>query len=166
MNCLIRPECEDDYGAIYDVTKCAFATMPFSDGDEQDLINQLRDAGALVLSLVSEQDGKVVGQISFSSAFAADGSPGWYALGPVSVEPALKHRGIGSQLILAGIAWLREHDAAGCVLVGNPAFYSRYDFKPYPALAPEGEPSEYYQILPLRVEEPSVVVGFHPLFHA
>ena len=166
MECLIRPERAGDYAAIYNVTKCAFAPMPFAAGDEQDLINQLRDAGALVLSLVAEQNGKVVGQISFSPAFAADGSPGWYALGPVSVEPALKHQGIGTELILAGIAWLREQEAAGCVLVGNPAYYSRFGFEPYPALAPEGEPAEYYQILPLRVEEPGVVVGFHPLFHA
>ncbi len=140
--------------------------MPFAAGDEQDLIDQLRDAGALVLSLVAEQDRKVIGQISFSPAFAADGSPGWYALGPVSVEPAVKYQGIGTELILAGITWLREQKAAGCALVGNPAYYSRFGFKPYPALAPKGEPAEYYQILLLRGEEPGVVVGFHPLFHA
>lgn len=166
MKCLIRPERADDYAAIYDVTKRAFAPMPFAAGDEQDLIDKLREAGALELSLVAEHDGKVVGQISFTPAFAADGAPGWYALGPVSVETALKHKGIGSELILAGIAWLREQEAAGCVLVGNPAYYVRFGFKPYPALAPEGEPAEYYLILPLKIEHPSAVVGFHPLFYA
>lgn len=166
MNILIRPERDEDQTAIYDITKRAFAPMPYAAGNEQDLIDQLRKAGALVLSLVAELDGKVVGQISFSAAFAADGSDGWYALGPVSVEPALKHQGIGSQLIHAGIFWLKEQDAAGCVLVGNPAYYSRFGFKAFPELAPKGEPAEFFQILPLRVQEPSVVVGFHPLFHA
>lgn len=166
MNILIRPERAEDHAAIYDITKRAFAPMPYAAGDEQDLIDQLRKAGALVLSLVAEHDGKVVGQISFSPAVAADGSSDWYALGPVSVEPALKHQGIGSQLILAGIAWLQEQDAAGCALVGNPAYYSRFGFKAFSELAPKGEPAEYFQILPLRVKEPSVVVGFHPLFHA
>lgn len=166
MTILIRPECPQDYAAIHDVTQRAFAPMPFADGDEQELIGKLRDAGALSLSLVAELDGNVVGQVTFTTAFAADGSPGWYALGPVAVEPALKHQGIGSQLIEAGIAWLREQDAAGCVLVGNPAYYCRFGFLPFPALAPTGEPAEYYQILPLRVEQPDGVIGFHPLFHS
>lgn len=166
MEALIRPEKTGDHAAIYDITKRAFAPMPYAAGDEQDLINKLRDAGALALSLVAEKDGVVVGQVTFSPAFAADGSAGWYALGPVAVEPELKHQGIGGQMIRAGIAWLRGQDAAGCALVGNPAYYGRFGFMPFPELAPEGEPAEYFQILPLRVEKPDVVIGFHPLFHA
>ena len=166
MDCLIRPECADDYAAIYYVTKRAFAPMPFSDGDEQELIGRFRDAGVLALSLVADMDGSVIGQITLTPAFAADGSPGWFALGPIAVAPEYQNMKIGGKLMEAGIAWLREQDSAGCVLVGNPAYYNRFGFERYPALAPEGEPAEYYQILPLRVKEPSVVVGFHPLFHA
>jgi putative acetyltransferase len=166
MDVIIRHERSEDHSAIYDVTKRAFAPMPFADGDEQELIDKLRDAGALSLSLVAEKDGVVVGQISFSPAFAADDSSGWYALGPVSVEPELKHNGIGSQMIHAGIAALRDRQAAGCVLVGNPTYYSRFGFRAFPELCPQGEPAEYFQILPLGAEEPDVVVGFHPLFHS
>jgi putative acetyltransferase len=165
MECLIRPEQADDYPAIYNVTKRAFATMPFADGDEQDLIGRFRSSGVLALSLVAELDGKVVGQITLTPALAADGSPGWFALGPIAVAPENQNYGIGSKLIEAGIAWMRGQNAGGCVLVGNPAYYSRFGFGAYPALAPPGEPTEYYQILPLRVQEPSIVVGFHPLFH-
>jgi putative acetyltransferase len=164
MDVMIRPERIQDHAAIYDLTKGAFAPMPFAGGDEQDLINQLRDAGALVISLVAELDGKIVGHVAFSPAFAADGSEGWYTLGPVSAEPELKHQGIGTTLINAGLAMLRERGAAGCVLVGNPAYYTRFGFRLFPALAPGGEHAKYYQILPMRVTEPSVVVGFHPLF--
>ena len=164
MEILIRPERLEDYDAIYDVTKRAFAPMPYADGDEQELIGRFRDAGVLALSLVAEKDGKVVGQITFTPAFAADGSTGWFALGPVSAEPGLKHQGIGSQLIQAGIAWLKEQNAAGCILIGNPAYYSRFGFLPFPDLTPPGMPSEYYQILPLGTAEPDTVVGFHPLF--
>jgi putative acetyltransferase len=164
MEVLIRPERTDDRAAIYDVTQRAFAPMPYADGDEQELIGRFRDAGALALSLVAEKDGVVVGQITFTPAFAADSSHGWYALGPVSVEPELKHQGIGSQLIRAGVAWLREQEAAGCILIGNPAYYSRFGFLPFPQLAPEGMPAQYYQILPLSVAVPDTVVGFHPLF--
>jgi putative acetyltransferase len=164
MDVIIRPERVEDHRAIYDITTRAFAPMPYADGDEQELIGKLREAGALALSLVAEKDGVLVGQVTFSPAFAADGSPGWYALGPVSVEPELKHQGIGSQLIRAGIARLSSKQAAGCVLVGNPAYYSRLGFRPFPALAPEGQPAQYFQILPLREAEPEAVVGFHPIF--
>jgi putative acetyltransferase len=164
MQILIRPERAEDHAAICDVTKRAFAPMPYADGDEQELIDKLREAGALALSLVAEKDGVLVGQVTFSPAFAADGSSGWYALGPVSVEPELKHQGIGSQLIRAGITWLRQQDAAGCVLVGNPAYYNRFGFRLFPELAPEGQPVEYFQILPFREAEPEAVVGFHPVF--
>lgn len=166
MNCLIRPERADDYAAIYNVTKRAFAPMPFSDGDEQELIGRFRDAGVLALSLVAEMDDSIIGQITLTPAFAADGSPGWFALGPIAVAPENKSMKIGSKLMEAGIAWLREQEAAGCVLVGNPAYYSRFGFELYPALAPNGEPAEYYQILPLRVQQPSEIVSFHPLFYA
>lgn len=166
MEIPIRPETASDYGAIHDVTQRAFAPMPFAEGDEQLLIGKLRDAGALALSLVAERDGFVVGQVTVSPAFAADGSRGWYALGPVSVEPTLQHQGIGGQLIRAGIAWLQDQNAAGCVLTGNPAYYSRFGFLRFAELAPKGEPAEYYQILPLALKEPDMVVEFHPLFQS
>lgn len=165
MDLHIRPETPSDYAAIYALTKRAFAPMPYAGGDEQDLINQLRDAGALAISLVAELESRIVAHVAFSPAFPADRSEGWYALGPVSAEPELKHRGIGSAVITAGLAMLRERDAAGCVLVGNPAYYSRFGFRPFPELCPEGEPAEFFQILPLHVVEPTAVVGFHPLFH-
>ncbi len=165
MNIVIRPEQPADQAAIYDITKRAFAPMDYAGGDEQDLIDRLRDAGALAISLVAERDGAVVGQVTFTEAFAADGSSGWYTLGPVAVEPDLQGRHIGSKLIETGLAMLRERDAAGCVLTGDPAYYSRFGFRPFPDLCPGGEPAEYYQLLPLRVTAPDCVIAFHPLFH-
>ena len=165
MNPLIRPEKPADQAAIHDITERAFAPMPFAGGNEQDLIDQLRDAGALEISLVAEMDGKLAGQVTFTRGFAADDSDGWYALGPVAVEPELQSQKIGSQLINAGLDMLRERDAAGCVLVGNPKYYSRFGFELFPELCPAGEPAEYFQILPMRVSQPAVVIAFHPLFH-
>ena len=165
MNVLIRPEQPGDVPAIHDITKRAFAPMAYAEGNEQDFIDRFRDAGALALSLVAERDGAVVGQVTFTEAFAADGSSGWYALGPVAVEPDLQKQHIGSKLIEAGIAELRARDAAGCVLTGDPAYYSRFGFRPYPDLSPDEQVAAYYQILPLRVSAPDSVISFHPLFY-
>ena len=161
---LVRPETTADHAVIHDLTRRAFEPMPYAAGDEQQLIDRLREAGALAISLVAERDGVIVGHVAFSPAIAADGTPGWFALGPVSVEPAQQHRGIGSLIIRRGIGLLVERDAAGCVLVGNPAYYSRFGFRPFPALCPEHEPAEFFQILPLRIADPDCVIGFHPLF--
>ncbi|PHR16494.1 MAG: GNAT family N-acetyltransferase [Sphingopyxis sp.] len=162
---LIRLEQHGDVAAIHDITERAFAPMRYADGNEQDLIDRFRDAGAMALSLVAEREGAVVGQVTFTEALAADGSSGWYALGPVAVEPGLQKQHIGSKLIEAGIAELRARDAAGCVLTGDPAYYSRFGFRPYPDLSPDAQVAAYYQILPLRVSAPDSVISFHPLFY-
>ncbi|MEO0441529.1 MAG: N-acetyltransferase [Pseudomonadota bacterium] len=161
----IRGEKPSDQARIYDITARAFAPMPFSDGNEQDLIDRFRKAGALEISLVAEQDDAVVGQVTFTRAIAADGSPGWYALGPVSVEPELQSQRIGEQLIEAGLAELRQRGAAGCILVGNPDYYRRFGFRGFPQLCPERQPKDFFQILPLGVAEPDVEIEFHPLFY-
>jgi putative acetyltransferase len=166
MIATIRMERAEDFKAIFDVTMRAFATMSYADGDEQWLPARFRDAGALALSLVAELDGDVVGQATFTPAFAEDGSGGWFALGPIAVDPLHQSAGIGGDLIRAGIDWMHGQNAAGCVLVGNPAFYCRFGFQRFPKLAPKGELAEFFQILPLGVEQPVSIVNFHPLFYS
>lgn len=52
MTAHVGPERAEDHAAIHDLTKRAFAPMPFAAGDEQALIGALRGAGALALSIV------------------------------------------------------------------------------------------------------------------
>jgi putative acetyltransferase len=164
MQATIRDERPEDVRAIYDLTKRAFAPMPFAGGNEQDLINIMRDAGALAISLVAETDSRIVGHVAFTPAMAADNSPGWFGLGPVAVEPELQRKGIGQQLINEGLRRLRQWKAAGCIVVGDPNYYQRFGFRPSPELTPAGQPSEYYMMLSLTALQPNVVVDFHPLF--
>lgn len=164
MTLTVRPERDDDRHAVHDVTQRAFAPMSYAGGNEQDLINRFRDAGALAASLVAQYDGHVVGQLTLTPATAADSSAGWFAMGPVAVAPEMQGMGIGAALIRAGIDWLHDHAAAGCVLVGNPAYYSRFGFRRAPQLCPPGQPADYFQILPIGTAEPTSVVAFHPLF--
>ena len=81
----IRTEQEGDHDVIYALTQSAFAGREYAGGDEGDVINALRRAGALSLSLVMEQDGEIIGQVTFSPAQTADGADGWFALGPVAL---------------------------------------------------------------------------------
>lgn len=165
MPLTLRPETPADHAAIYALTKRAFAPMSYAAGDEQDLINALRNAGALTLSLVAIQNDTLVGHIAFSPAFADDGSPGWFALGPVSVAPEMQSQGIGAALIREGIAELEKKAAAGCILTGNPKYYARFGFVLFPDLAPKEEPAKFFMILPMGVTEPTARMAFHPAFY-
>jgi putative acetyltransferase len=163
---IIRNEIASDVAAIHDLTRRAFAPMAYAGGNEQDLIDALRACGALSLSLVAVTSSRVVGHVAFSSARAADGAPGWFALGPVSVEPEMQHRGIGQQLITAGLGQLRAWNASGCIVVGDPNYYQRFGFRLFPALAPAGMPPEYFMMLSLTASQPNAVVEFHSIFSA
>ena len=125
---LIRDERPEDAIAIRKVTRAAFAEHPHSLQTEHLIIDALRTAGALTLSLVAESEGRIVGQIAFSPVQVGVGSIGWYGLGPVSVEPASQKRGIGTSLMMEGIDRLREMGAQGCVVLGDPVYYSRFGF--------------------------------------
>jgi putative acetyltransferase len=115
-NHLIRDERDSDAVAISDVTIAAFATMAISDHTEQFVIEALRKAKALTISLVAEIDGRIVGHIAFSPVEMSDGTLNWYALGPVSVHPDFQRTGIGKALISEGLSRLKSIGARGCCL--------------------------------------------------
>jgi len=166
MNPVIRQESPSDAAAIHAVTAAAFLNAPHTAHTEQFIVEALRKAGALTLSLVAEQGGEVVGHVALSSVSVSDGSTGWYGLGPISVKPELQGKGIGSLLMQAAIRLMRERGAAGCVLVGDPSYYSRFGFKPEPGLVLPDVPAEYFQALLFGPSLPQGVVTFHKAFSA
>ncbi len=165
MQITTRPETPHDHHVIYDITKRAFAPMPFSAGNEQVLINNFRDAGALSISLVAEVNGHVRGHVAFTPASAADGTRPWFALGPIAVEPAFQRHGIGKALIYAGLRQLEKLNAAGCVVVGDTNYYLRFGFALSPDCCPPDEPPEHFMLLPMRNKTPKAIISFHPLFY-
>jgi putative acetyltransferase len=117
---IIRSEKNSDIEAISEITVAAFVNHPHGDHTEQLIINALRNANALAVSLVAEIGGRVVGHLAFSPVSMSGHSRDWYGLGPVSVLPDYQKQGIGKSLIRAGLDMLRRSDAKGCVLVGDP----------------------------------------------
>lgn len=162
----IRPEQGADEEAIYDLVKRAFAPMPFSGGDEQDLVNALRMQGDLALSLVAvDPDGTVIGHIGFSPVTIDGAACNWFQMAPVSVTPELQHKGIGSALIKAGIEQLRGQGARGVAVVGNPVYYERFGFALSPGLAPLSEHDlPYFRAMVLSGELPTGTLRYAPAF--
>jgi putative acetyltransferase len=163
---IIRNETESDADAISQVTIDAFKTLKISNHTEQFIIEALRSAKALAVSLVAEMDGRIIGHIAFSPITILDGARDWYGLGPVSVLPDHQRQGIGKALIKAGLLRLKDMHAQGCCLVGHPDYYRKFGFKNIPGLAHEGVPQEVFFALSFDGRYPQGVVTFHEGFKA
>lgn len=163
---MIRDETESDAAVITQVTAAAFETLEVSSHAEQFIIEALRRAGALSLSLVAEADGRVVGHIAFSPVTISDGAKNWYGLGPVSVLPEYQRRGIGKALMVEGLSRLRKLGAKGCCLVGHPQYYRKFGFQTMAGLVLEGVPPEVFFALSLDAHYPQGNVMFHEGFKA
>ncbi len=163
---LIRDETQDDIPVITEVTAAAFETLEISGHTEQFIIEALRSAKALTVSLVAEVDGRVVGHIAFSPVTISDGARDWYGLGPVSVLPEYQRRGIGKALIQAGLSRLKDLGAQGCCLVGHPQYYIKFGFENVAGLTLEGVPPEVFFALAFDGRFPQGEVSFHAAFAA
>ena len=120
MSVTLREERPEDTREIR-----ALVTAAFGQPEEADLVEALRTANDLTLSLVAEEGGKIIGHIALSRLKSPANS---VALAPVSVAPDRQGGGIGGALIREAIA---RANAAGETLVfvlGDPAYYSRFGF--------------------------------------
>jgi len=163
---IIRSESDADVSAISEVTVAAFKTLELSSHTEQFIVEALRAAKALSVSLVAEMDGKVIGHIAFSPVILSDGTRDWYGLGPVSVLPLYQRQGIGNALIREGLSRLRSLNAQGCCLVGHPDYYRKFGFKNISGLVYEGVPQEFFFALSFNGHYPQGTVAFHEGFKA
>jgi putative acetyltransferase len=163
---VIRDERASDQIEISEVTAASFEDVEVSDHTEQFIIESLRDAGALTISLVAELDGSVVGHIAFSPVTMSDGTGDWYGLGPVSVRPDCQRKGIGKALIRVGLERLQSIGAKGCCLVGHPTYYRQFGFENTQSLVYEGVPPEVFFVLAFSGNVPQGRVIFHKAFLA
>jgi putative acetyltransferase len=163
---IIRKEKKSDFETISEITIAAFADCPYGNHTEQFIINALRAADALSVSLVAEVDRDVVGHIAFSPVTISGKSCGWFGLGPVSVRPDCQKRSIGKALVNEGLRLLKESGAKGCMLAGDPAYYERFGFRNIPELILEGVPEENFLALPFGQDKPGGAVVFHEAFTA
>ncbi len=125
----IRGETPRDYESIAVVNRRAF-------GQEEEglLIEKLRGSDGFdpALSLVAEIESNVVGHILFSPIHieTESGDVPALALAPMSVLPNFQKRGIGSQLVRAGLDVSRQAGHAIVVVLGHPDYYPRFGFQP------------------------------------
>ena len=123
----IRRETASDHEAVSRVV-----TLAFGRENVARLVDALRDAGRVLLSLVAEDNGAIVGHIMFSR-MTIDSGPITHpavCLSPLGVIPTRQGQGIGGRLIQAGLAELRDAGHGAVFLLGHPSYYPRFGFRP------------------------------------
>lgn len=180
----LRPELPGDASAIEAVTIAAFAHAAHTSHTEQFIVRELRALGQLTVSLVAMEQGaevdgdldgevagveRIVGHVAVSPVTIAPAPAGgtWYGLGPLSVLPPYQGQGIGSQLMRQALEGLRAlPQAAGCVVLGEPAYYTRFGFCGEPALVLPGVPPGYFMAVGFAGQVPAGVVQYSAAFDA
>lgn len=112
---MIRPEKPQDVQEIRRLVRAAFLGHPRHEPGtpptEDRIVDQLRNSGALALSLVTVREGVIAGHVAFSPVAVEGRSGDWYGLGPLAVEAEQRGRGVGAELVEAGIALMKARGA-------------------------------------------------------
>ncbi|MDO8977987.1 MAG: N-acetyltransferase [Afipia sp.] len=126
---IVRPETASDIAAIGNVIHQAFGSRNEA-CEEADLVNRLRRDNELVLSLVAEEDGQLVGHVGFSRLWIVQDArriPG-ISLAPLAVMPDRQRNGVGRTLVEAGHARLRDAGETIVFVLGDQDYYGRLGF--------------------------------------
>ena len=161
LDIIIRSEEREDAPAIRAVIVAAFQDQPHSNHSEHQIVDKLRESSALTVSMVAVHDATVIGHVAFSPVTIDGKFCAWYGLGPLSVAPIQQRKGVGSRLVHAGLRFLEAGGANGCVLLGEPDFYSRFGFAAREGLSLDGFPAEYFLTRPFLSDCPRGKVGYH-----
>ena len=127
----IRTALENDFEAIYNLVKTAFETAKVSDGTEQDFVLDLRSRSTYIphLEFVAEEDGNLIGHILLTEAHInTNKNASFLLVAPLCVDIEHRNCGIGAALMEHALNKGKELGYDAALLVGDPAYYSRFGF--------------------------------------
>ena len=122
----IRSITPADHGAVN-----AVITAAFGQREEADLVERLRNDGNVLFEQAATLGDSIVGHILFSRlpVIGNDGSViAAASLAPLSVRPDCQNRGIGADLVSAGLDECRKRRIPAVIVLGDPDYYQRFGF--------------------------------------
>ncbi len=167
MTTSIRAEAQSDVALVRHINESAFETAA-----EAGLVDVLREAASPLVSLVAEDAGSIAGHILFTPVTVAGFEPLLMGLGPMAVDPGRQRGGIGSLLVREGLSRCRDMGAAGVIVLGHPAFYPRFGFRPashFGITSDYDVPDEVFMALEFEeggLDDASGTAHYHPAFAA
>jgi len=172
---IVRDERPEDAPAIRQVLEEAFGQTA-----EADLVDRLHDADTVSVSAVAvhrsgdDETGpdRIIGHILFSMVTIGGRHPAAPAVGlaPMAVTPSHQRCGVGTALVETGLERCRDDGVGLVVVLGHPAYYPRFGFRPahLSSLSCEyASPPEAFMVLELTQGVLSAcagVVRYHPVF--
>ncbi len=171
MTLEIRQEKEQDWDRVFELNKAAFGR----DGEAR-LVELLRKRNDFVpgLSLVATLNNDIVGHILFtkikikSHQMEAES----LALAPVAVLPQWQRKGIGRQLVQAGLQKAKELQFISVIVLGHADYYPKFGFLPadrWNIRSPYNLPANVFMALELvtdGLKDAGGLVHYPPEFEA
>jgi putative acetyltransferase len=162
----VRAEQEFDIESVRRVNLAAFERDA-----EANLVDTLRNEARPLVSLVADDDGAIVGHILFSPVtLSSQTHLLMFGLAPMAVLPDRQRQGIGSALVRRGFEECRDRGCTAVVVLGHPAYYPKFGFKPASRFGLTCEydvPDDVFMAVELQagaLSEMSGVVRYHPAF--
>ena len=111
----------------------ALYPLVFPDEDLLPLVRQLLDMPGGTVSLVAVAGDTVVGHVLFTRCDLHGRKVA--LLGPLGIDLARQRKGFGAALVRAGLDRLRDAACEHVFVLGDPAYYARFGFRPEPGVA-------------------------------
>ncbi|MFQ5770899.1 MAG: GNAT family N-acetyltransferase [bacterium] len=163
----IRKEQNTDIKEVWQINSEAFETDA-----EANLVDSLRNAGIPYISLVAEEEGKIVGHIMFTPVELTGHEESLKIIGlaPVAVAKRVQNKGIGSELVKAGLEQCNKQGYEAVVVLGHPEYYPRFGFIPSVRYGIKSEyevPDEAFMVLELQkgaLKNKTGTIKYHAAF--
>jgi putative acetyltransferase len=155
----IRQEEPRDIEAIGQVCDQAFGQP-----QEGAVVDSLRRNCEDLLSLVAVSENRVVGHILFSPVTVEQEGKTFQGVGlaPMAVLPEFQRKGIGSELVRAGIAMLKQKGCPFIIVLGHADYYPRFGFERASQYGIRSEwdvPDDAFMVLALDDEKMEGILG-------
>ncbi|MFK7771729.1 MAG: GNAT family N-acetyltransferase [Saprospiraceae bacterium] len=165
----IRQETPLDFKSVYTLNHLAFK----QEGESQ-LIEKIRMGDTFIpeLSLVAEQDEKVIGHILFSKTkIIGEQTYPSLALAPMSVHPDFQNKKIGSELITIGLQIAKKLNFEHVIVLGHKNYYPKFGFQKastWNIRCPFEVPDDHFMAIELverSLENKGGLVEYPPVFY-
>lgn len=166
MNIVIKEETEKDFKLIYETIKEAFLTAEHSDGDEQNLVNRLRNSKSYISELALEAlvDERVAGYLMMTKIKIKEKNESYdsLALAPLAIKPEFQGMGIGTTLVEAALENAKKLGYKSVIVLGSEKYYPRFGFKEasgFDVRPPFEVPEENFMVIELEKDSLKYVSG-------
>jgi len=144
---VLAPEQPHDRVEVEAVVMAAFGPGRYAKTAER-----VRERAHLAAGFVARDGERLVGSVRLWSV-EIEGTPALF-LGPITVAADDRRSGLGADLVRTCIAYARDCDIAGILLVGDLPYFQRFGFEPAPDVRLSG-PADPRRVLWLPISGPA-----------